>query len=100
MGENKRYGGAIGREIEEAVVRPKPIGLSEAELDLAHHPMTEAETPIAVRAYVRFHEAVIRPDCEAIGWTDRAVKLRLTIRNGPVSEVWVWASAVERCDRP
>jgi len=100
MGQNKRYGGAIEQQIEEAVVRPKPIGLSEAELDIAHHPITEAEAPIAVRAYVRFHESVIRPNCEAIAWTDRAVKIRLTIRNGAMSEVWVWASAVERRGRP
>ena len=66
MGQNKRYGGAIEQQIEEAAVRPKPIGLSEAELHIAHHPITEADAPIAVRAYVRFHEAVIRPDCEAI----------------------------------
>jgi hypothetical protein len=100
MGENKRYGGGIERQIEEAVVRPTPVGLTEAELDVVHHPVIEAGAPIAVRAYARFHEAVIRPDCEAIAWMDRAVKIRWAMHNGTPREVWVWASAVERRGHP
>ena len=96
MGENKRYGEGIEQQIEEAVIRPQPIGLTDAELDLAHHPITEAQTPIPVRAYLRFPEAVIRPECVVIAWTDRAVKLRVTMRNSTATDVWVWASAVER----
>lgn len=97
MGQNRRYPGhGIGLSIEEAAVRPEPIGLTERELDLASHPVTEAKHPIPVRAFVRFHEVVIRPDCEAIAWTDRAVKVRWTMHNGTTPEVWVWASAVDR----
>jgi hypothetical protein len=51
-----------------------------------------------VRAFVRFHEAVIHPTCEAIAWTSRAVKVRVYMSTGAVHDVWVWASAVDRLD--
>jgi hypothetical protein len=84
------------RSVDVAVTRPQPIGLTKAELDVENHPVTEAQESVPVRAYVRFHEAVIRPQCEAIAWTDRAVKVRLHMSAGAVHEVWVWASAVDR----
>jgi hypothetical protein len=97
MGQNRRYPGhSIDREIEEAVTRPMPIGLTPAEVDLEHHQVIEARDPLPVTAFVRFHEAVIRPDCVAIAWTDRAVKVSWTARSGYTHEVWVWASAVDR----
>jgi hypothetical protein len=100
VGEQTRYekdlAGRIERAAEVAVTRPQPIGLTPGELDIEHHPVTGATAPVAVRAYIRFHEAVIRPECEAIAWTDRAVKVRIRMQTGAVHEVWVWASAVER----
>lgn len=100
MGGQTRYHDDLARRIERAadvaVTRPIPIGLTPAEVDIEHHPVTEAQQPVPVRAFVRFHEAVIRPECEAIAWTDRAVKVRVRMQSGAEHEVWVWASAVDR----
>jgi hypothetical protein len=84
--------------MEVAVTRPRPISLTDDELDLDHNEVTQADTPIPVRAFVRFHEAVIRPHAEGVEWTARAVKIRFTMQNGARHEVWVWASAVDRID--
>jgi hypothetical protein len=102
MGRQARYVDDMARRTERsvdvAVTRPKPIGLTDAELDLDHNPVTEAGEPLPVRAFVRFHEAVIHPTCEAIAWTSRAVKVRVYMSTGAVHDVWVWASAVDRLD--
>ncbi|NNC14081.1 hypothetical protein HII28_19660 [Planctomonas sp. JC2975] len=100
MGGQTRYVDNVDRRIayamEVAVTRPQPVSLTEAELDLEHNRVTHADEPIKVRAFVRFHEAVIRPRAEAVAWTPRAVKIRFTMQNGARHEVWVWASAVDR----
>lgn len=100
MGGQTRYEGDLAGRIERAaavaVTRPQPVSLTRAEVDPDHNLITTARTPIPVRAFVRFHEAVIRPECEAIAWTDRAVKIRFTMQTGATHEVWVWASAVDR----
>jgi len=100
MGGQTRYQNDLAQRIEASadvsVTRPMPIGLTAAELDLDHNQVTTAPTPIPVRAFVRFHEAVIRPECEAIAWTARAVKVRVHMKSGATHETWVWASAVDR----
>lgn len=100
MGGQTRYHDDLARRIERsadvAVTRPMPIGLTAAELDLEHNRVIEAPEPVPVRAFVRFHEAVIRPECEAIAWTARAVKVRVHMSTGATHEVWVWASADDR----
>jgi hypothetical protein len=100
MGQQKRYiedfARRTERSVDVAVTRPMPIGLTDAELDLEHNSITEADEPIPVRAFVRFHEAVIHPTCEAIAWTNRAVKVRVYMSTGAIHNVWVWASAVDR----
>jgi hypothetical protein len=95
MGQNRRYPGhAIDREIEEAVTRPQPMTLTDAEVDAAHHPITTPAKPVHVEAWVRFHEATVRPLCEAIAWNDHAVQVRWTMRSGRTVTAWVWRSAV------
>jgi hypothetical protein len=84
------------RSINEAVIRPVPHSLTEAELDLEHNRVTEANEPIPVLAWVSYEAGVIRPECEAIAWTPRAVQLRIPMASGAVHQVWVWASAVDR----
>lgn len=99
MGMNKRYPGhSIGLSIEEVAVRPQPIGLTAEELDLEHDEVITPKQPVPARSFVRFYEATIRPDVEAIAWTrsGRHVKVRWTMQNGTTREVWVWASAVDR----
>ena len=100
MGGQTRYERDLDRRIQravnEAVIRPMPRSLSEAELDLEHNSVTKAEEPIPVRAWVTYEAATIRPECEAIAWTPRAVQLRVRMASGAIHIVWVWASAVDR----
>lgn len=99
MGTNRRYPThTIGKEIDRAVIRPRPIELTPEELDFANNPITEAATPIPVTAWVRFHEATIHPDAEVIAWTQRAVKIRWSLHtpDKDFMTAWVWSSAVER----
>ncbi|WP_440711736.1 hypothetical protein [Herbiconiux sp. YIM B11900] len=95
MGQNRRYPGhAIDREIEDAVTRPQPVSLTAAEVDAERHPIVTPAKPVPVEAWVRFHEATVRPRCEAIAWNDHAVQVRWTMRNGQTVSAWVWRSAV------
>lgn len=97
VGQSKRYPGhSLDREVEQAVTVPRPVSLTSAELDVTNHPVTEAETPIPVRVWVRFHEVSVHPEAEAIAWSDHAVQVRWTQRTGTVQTAWVWASAVQR----
>jgi hypothetical protein len=100
MGGQKRHLRDLDRRewesINAAVVRPRPISLTEREIDEPHNPITVAETPIRVASFIRFYEATIRVEGEAIAWTSRAVKVRFTTKEGARHEVWVWASAVDR----
>lgn len=96
MGQNKRYPGGIEDALHEWLVRAEPIGLTEDELRLKDRAVSRPEQPISVRAWVRFPEASIEPQAEAVAWTDRAVLVRFKLRDGRVRETWVWASAVTR----
>lgn len=96
VGENKRYPGNIEDSLNEWLVRAEPIGLTEDELRLRDQKVTRPEQPMSVRAWVRFPEASIEPQAEAVAWTDRAVLVRFELRDGRVRETWVWASAVSR----
>jgi hypothetical protein len=100
MGGQTRYHRDLDRRMErsinEVVVRPVPRSLSKDELDLEHNQVTEATEPIPVRAWVTFEQATIRPECEAIAWTPRAVQVRMRMASGATYVAWVWASAVDR----
>ena len=102
MGSNNRYGDrGLQRGVDEILVRAQPVSLTEAELDFEHHPVHRPAEPAQVRAWIRFHEATIRPECEAIAWTDKTVQVRWRSAGGVTRTAWVWASAVDRgWDRP
>lgn len=60
-------------------------------------PVTTAETPVPVRAWVltvRGDEFEV--DAEALAWTQRAVRIAYTDKHGRLDTAWVWASAVRR----
>ncbi|MET4705953.1 hypothetical protein [Frigoribacterium sp. UYMn621] len=100
MGSNRRYPGALAREIEEAAVRSRPVGLSPEELDEEHFPITRGIS-VPVQAWIRFHaDALIRPDCEAVAYNTRAVQVRWRDRQGHEINVWLPASMVDRRDVP
>jgi hypothetical protein len=99
MGQNKRYEAFYAKRMEkqitEILIRPKPISLSEQELDRAHNPVTEAQEPIPIRAWARYPETPARVEGRAIAWTDRAVQIDLGDVRGETHRTWVWAGAVE-----
>lgn len=86
----------MDRGIDAFVTRPRPISLTADELDLENHPVVQAREPIPVQAWVRFYESTVRPDAEAIAWTDKAVQIRWSGHQGATYTAWVWASAVEK----
>lgn len=95
MGQNTRYGSDLtDATVNEAVTRPMPISLSKHELGT--EPVTTADDPPAVEAWVRFPEQPIRVQGRAVAWTNRAVWVEFTMRNGATMRAWVWASAVDR----
>lgn len=80
----------------EVAVRPKPISLSDAEIDTADDPIVKASSPVPVRAWARYSEAVVRVRGEAIEWNSKAVHIQWTGSDGEKRDAWVWASAVAR----
>jgi hypothetical protein len=96
MGTNRRYGEAGSEKaVEELLVRAMPVSLTDEELDLEHHPIHRPAEPRRVRAWIRFHEATIRPRVRAIAWTDRAVQVEWAGHGGVLRTTWVWADAIE-----
>lgn len=102
MGQNRRYAHLFDelgrRRMEEAVMRPQPIGLTGAELDFEHHPVRRGSGPIPVRAWVHYPAIAVDVRAEAIEWTDRAVRVRWMTLGGYKQDVWVWANAVRRIE--
>ncbi len=95
MGQNRRYGSDLtDAAVDEAIIRPRPVSLSPAEVGAAKVP--EAPEAIPVEAWVRFPESAIRVRGRAVAWTDRAVWIEFTLRDGSTHRAWVWASAVTR----
>lgn len=95
MGTNRRYGSDLtDAAVNEAVIRPRPVSLSPAEVGAATVP--EAPEAVPVSAWVRFPESAIRVQGRAVAWTERAVWVEFTLRDGSTHRAWVWRSAVSR----
>jgi len=95
MGQNHRYGSDVtDKTVNEFLIRPAPISLSPREVGAER--VDEVEQPVPVRAWVRFPETAIRVEGRAVAWTDRAVWVEFTLRDGSTRRAWVWASAVDR----
>lgn len=95
MGTNRRYGSDLtDAAVNEALIRPCSVSLSPAEVGATNVP--EAPAAIPVEAWVRFPESAIRVQGRAIAWTDRAVWVEFTLRDGSTHRAWAWASAVSR----
>ena len=95
MAKNARYGSDVSRRaINESTIRPRPISLSRAEVG---EQIKEAGEPIPVRSWIRFFETSVEvEDAYAVAWTDRAVLVEWSLRDGSRQRAWVWASAVRR----
>ena len=93
MGSNRRYGSDVtDQAINEAVTRPRPISLTPAEIGQLD--VIEPPKPEPVKAWVRYPETPVQVEARAIAWTERAVKVEWTMRDGSVQQAWVWRSAV------
>jgi hypothetical protein len=98
MGSNKRYGSDItDAAINEAVIRPRPISLTPAEI--GELDVVEPPQPEPVKAWVRYPETPIQVEARAVAWTRRAVKVERTMRGGALHQAWVWRSAVSQRPR-
>lgn len=100
MGSNKRYAEhydkLMNKRITELAIKPTPISLSDAELDVGADPVVRPPRPVPARGWVRYHEAPIRIEGRVIAWTSRAVEIEWETAAGDTMQAWVWASAVER----
>lgn len=56
--------------------------------------MTEPPQPEPVKVWVRYLETPVHVEARAIAWTERAVKVEWTMRDGSMQQAWVWRSAV------
>ena len=98
MGTSKRFADYYDkrwnqkRELE--LTKPRPLTLTEAELDIAHHPVTKAQNPIVVDTWIRYEQVPVRTRGRAFEWTDRAVHIKWTSLDGEERDAWVWASSV------
>ena len=99
MGTNRRYGDSISRQKDNARAEARALQPSSLPLDLvttAGGPITPAEQPVAVTAYVEVGVTLIRVQGRATAWNTRCVKVVWTGTNPEPCEAWVWASAVTR----
>lgn len=99
MGSNRRYGDSITRQKDNARAEARALQPSSLPIDLvttAGGPITQAEHPTPVTAYVEVGVTLIRVAGVASAWNSRCVHVRWTGTNPEPSEAWVWASAVTR----
>jgi hypothetical protein len=94
VGQNRRYGSDLtDQALAESLVRAKPITLGPQEIG---PDVVEADEPIEVVAWVTFREATVHLSARAVAWTERAVRVEFTMRDGSQLSAWIWASAVDR----
>lgn len=83
------------REWDDIMRAGKPDSLTEAEVNLATHPLTKAPEPRPVAAWVRYGSRAVWVKGFTSMWTDAAAKVRWTVPQGGWHEAWVWSGAVE-----
>jgi hypothetical protein len=94
VGQNRRYGSDLtDAALAESLVRAKPITLTERQIG---DDVSQAREPVEVVAWVTFREATVCVAATAVTWTDRAVRVEFTMRDGSNLSAWVWASDVTR----
>lgn len=94
MGSNRRYGTDVtDASLAKFMASPAPVSLTREECGEA---VTQAPSPVEVRAWVRFGDTPSLVDARAIAWTKRAVCIEWRSAPGAGYRAWVWASAVER----
>lgn len=101
MGSNRRHGTDLtDAAVNEFLTRPRAISLTADEL--GGEAVTEVADGDLVDAWVRFPETPVQERGRVVGYTDRAVWVEVSRRDGSTYRVWVWQGAVsapERRDR-
>ncbi|PZE72887.1 hypothetical protein DEJ27_00030 [Curtobacterium sp. MCPF17_018] len=98
MGQNRRYGTDVSRSaINEFLTRPSPVSLSDDEIGPA--PVVEVADGDTVDVWLRFVEVRVQERAVVVGYTDRAVRVEVSRRDGSKYRVWVWRGAVTRAGR-
>jgi len=97
MGQNRRYGTDVSRAaINEFLTRPTPVSLSEEEIGPEPVVVNDGDT---VDVWLRFVEIRVQERAVVVAFTDRAVQVEVTRRDGSRYRVWVWLGAVTRTGR-
>lgn len=92
MGKNRRYGTDVSRAaINEFLIRPAPVTLTPEEIGPG--PVVEAPGE-TVDVWLRFVEIRVQERAVVLAYTDRAVQVEVTRRDGSTYRVWVWRGAV------
>ncbi|WP_148070932.1 hypothetical protein [Curtobacterium sp. PhB130] len=98
MGKNRRYGTDVSRAaINEFLTRASPVSLSPEEIGAA--PVVEVDGGDTVDVWLRFVETRVQERAVVVAFTDRAVQVEVTRRDGSRYRVWVWRGAVTRAGR-
>jgi hypothetical protein len=95
MGSNRRYSSDVSREaVNEAVVRPRPVSLTERERHASGDGVQSPDVPLRVLVWVRYPESAVQVEGEAVAFNDRVVLVRFPVHGGGYPQAWVWRSAV------
>ncbi|SDI98510.1 hypothetical protein SAMN04488693_1417 [Arthrobacter subterraneus] len=103
VGENARYrrhyDRLLDQWIEQLVMREEPIMLTEAELDLEHHPARDFHPSRRVNVWIRYPSQAYLVQAHATAWTATAIRIwffepKIRIHR----EGWVWRSSVTPAD--
>ncbi|WP_144757159.1 hypothetical protein [Curtobacterium pusillum] len=92
MSKNRRYGTDVSRAaINEFLTRPAPVTLTPEEIGSG--PVQDGAGE-SVDVWLRFVEIRDQERAVVLAYTDRAVQVEVTRRDGSTYRVWVWRGAV------
>lgn len=92
MSKNLRHGTDVSRSaINEFLTLPAPVTLTPEEIGAGPVLEGAGET---VDVWLRFVEIRVQERAVVLAYTDRAVQVEVTRRDGSAYRVWVWRGAV------
>lgn len=83
--------------INEFLTRPAPVSLTPEEIGPS--PVVTVVDGDAVDVWLRFVEIRVQERAVVVAFTDRAVQVEVTRRDGSRYRVWVWRGSVTRAGR-
>jgi hypothetical protein len=92
MSKNRHYGTDVSRAaINEFLTRPAPVTLTPEEIGSG--PVQDGAGE-SIDVWLRFVEIRVQERAVVLAYTDRAVQVEVTRRDGSTYRVWVWRGAV------